>query len=287
MFQKSLPLSSPMALLQGGLANQLLQSALIATEEEISLGELNVSCCLLDSWLRSLRLVTKRSLSPLLDSHVVEIPFYQKTFLRMRFRLPIARETLYDGALFRVIIHGQRFYKGDGLSPIVFSAKYNCFWLSVLHALDSLFGATPSTQSDLAVHVRWGDYHSLKTQRGAGLYPLPLHYYLSALDFLQSRSSAPLQSCFFSDSPGQVRQAFAAILHDPFNVSQGASVEKDLWNMSFSKYLVLSNSTLSCVAAHLSKLRNGRVDIIAPSRWFLDGFHSSRFDIRQPEWIMI
>ena len=277
---------SSIALLQGGLANQLLQAALITNEEQIPLQLLSVSDCLLNSRLRSSRSVTKRSISSLFEAQGYDISRYRQAYLRMRLRLPLARETLHDGALCRVYSRGQRVYKGDGLLPSVFSSEYNCFWFSVLRALDELFGDAPC-QLTLATHVRWGDYNSAKTQRGSGLYPLPLHYYISALELLQARCSSPLPICFFSDSPTQVQREFASSLHLPFEIFHGTSAEEDLWRMSFSSHLVLSNSTFSCVAAHLSKLRNGRIDVVAPFKWFLDGFYSARSDLKQPWWIQL
>ena len=277
---------SSIALLQGGLANQLLQAALITNEEQIPVQLLSISDCLFNSRLRSSRSVTKRSISSLFEDKVYGISSYRQAYLRMLLRLPLARETLHDGALCRVHSHGQRVYKGDGLSPNVFSSEYNCFWFSILRALDELFGDAPC-QSTLATHVRWGDYFSVKTQRGSGLYPLPLRYYISALELLRARSSSPLQICFFSDSPRQVQEQFSSFLHFPFEIFHGSSVEEDLWRMSFSSHLILSNSTLSCVAAHLAKLRNGHIDVIAPSKWFLDGFYSARSDLRQAWWIQL
>lgn len=277
---------SSIALLQGGLANQLLQAALITKEEQISVKLLRVSACLFNSRLRSSRSVTKRSISSLFEAQVYAIPYYRQAYLRMRLRLPLARETLHDGALSRVYSRRQRIYKGDGLSPSVFSSEYNCFWSSVLRALDERFGAAPC-KSTLVIHVRRGDYYTAKTQRGSGLYPIPLRYYLSGLELLQARCSSPLQICLFSDSPSQVQQEFASALHFPFEVSHGTSAEEDLWRMSFSSRLVLSNSTLSCVAAHLSRLRNGRIDVVAPAQWFLDGFYSARSDLRQSWWFQL
>ena len=278
--------SSSIALLQGGLANQLLQAALITNEEQIPVNLLRVSDCLFNSWLRSSRSVTKRSISSLFQAQVYGISRHRQAYLRMRLRLPLARETVHGGALCRVFSHGQRVYKGDGVSPTVFSSDYNCFWFSILRALDDLFGEAPS-QPILATHVRRGDYFSTKTQRGSGLYPLPLRYYISALELLRARCSSPFQICLFSDSPSQVQQEFASAVNLPFEIYHGISVEEDLWRMSFSTQLVLSNSTLSCVAAHLSKLRNGYIDVVAPSKWFLDGFYSARSDLRQPWWIQL
>lgn len=278
---------SSIALLQGGLANQLLQAALVTNEEQIPVCLLSVSDCLFNSRLRSYRSVTKRSISSLFQAQVYEISRYRQAYLRTRLRLPLARETVHDGALCRVYSHGQRVYKGDGLSPTVFSLEYNCFWFSILRALDELFGDAPPCQPTLATHVRRGDYYSTKTQRGSGLYPLPLRYYISALELLQARCSSPLPVCFYSDSPSQVQQEFSAALHFPFEIFHGTSVEEDLWRMSFSSQLVLSNSTLSCVAAHLAKLRNGHIDVVTPSKWFLDGVYSSRSDLRQAWWIQL
>ncbi len=286
MIHQLMPKPPAIALLQGGLANQLLQAALITNEEQIPVQLLSFSDCLFNSRLRSSRSVTKRSISGLFEAQIYGISSYRQAYLRMRLRLPLARETLHDGALCRVYSHGQRVYKGDGLSINVFSSEYNCFWFSILRALDDLFGDAPC-QPTIATHVRWGDYYSPKTQRGSGLYPLALQYYISALDLMRAKCSSPLQICLFSDSPSQVQQEFASALHFPFEMFHGTSVEEDLWRMSFSSQLVLSNSTLSCVAAHLSKLRNGHIDVVAPSKWFLDGFYSARSDLRQPWWIQL
>jgi len=143
MIHQLMPKPPAIALLQGGLANQLLQAALITNEEQIPVSLLSVSDCLFNSRLRSSRSVTKRSISSLFEAQVYCISRYRQAYLRMRLHLPLGRETLHDGALCRVYSHGQRVYKGDGLSPGAFSSEYNCFWFSVLRALDKLFGDPP------------------------------------------------------------------------------------------------------------------------------------------------
>ncbi len=278
------PLS--IALLQGGLANQLLQAALITNEEQIPLNMLGVSDALLNSRFRALRSVSKRTISQLFASQVLGGTRYSWLSSRLRLRLPLLRETLYDGALFRIYSCGQRVYKGDGLTPNVFSLEYNNYWTYVLRSLDRLFGVCNSPSS-VSIHVRWGDYNMVKTQVGTGLYPLPVSYYLSALAHLEASRVDLTKLSFFSDSPDHVQQVFESTLQSPFRVSRTGSPEEDLWKMSFSSNLIVSNSTFSCVAAHLSKLRNTRVKVVAPSRWFLrDGF-LPRLDLRQSDWIQI
>jgi hypothetical protein len=279
-------LPSSVALLQGGLANQLLQAALISHEEQISIHRLSISDTLLTSRVRKFRGVSKRSISQLFASQILPSTRYNYLISRIRLRIPLFRETLYDGSLFRIHSPGQHVYKGDGLTPNVFSPKYNNYWVSVLQSLDQLFGVY-SSPSYISVHVRWGDYSMAKTQIGTGLYPLPVSYYLSAISYLEGSGVDSTNLVFFSDSPDQVQEAFKPALRSPFRVSRAGSAEEDLWKMSFSSNLILSNSTLSCVAAHLSKLRNTLGKAVAPSRWFLrDDFHP-RFDLRQPDWIQL
>jgi hypothetical protein len=274
------------AFLQGGLANQLLQAALISTEERIPVGKLDVSDCLFNSRLRSFRAVTRRGISQLFSSQVVMFPGYRQISSRIRLRIPLFRETLFDGALHRTHTCGKRVYKGDGLTPNVFSSEYNQYWISILDQLDCMFGICSSPPS-VSVHVRWGDYCTVKTQMNSGLYPLPRAYFLSALAVLRASGADLSEACFFSDSPAQVQQAFKGSLNTPIRVSHARSPEEDLWMMSYSPRLILSNSTLSCVAAHLSKMRQNCVEVFAPSRWFLRDGLSSRLDLRQTGWMLI
>ena len=50
----------------------------------------------------------------------------------------------------------------------------------------------------------------------------------------------------------------------------------------------MSNSTLSCIGSHLSKLR-GILEIgICPEKWFCDiSKNGSRYDLRKNKWIRI
>lgn len=274
----------PLALLQGGLANQLLQVALVTHIEQITFHELSVSDCLFSSRLRRLRSVTQRRLSHVFDTQLLDIPRYQELFSRFCFRLPSFAESLHDGAIFRIEHNRLRIYRGDGLTPTVFSPEYNKYWFSIINYLDRRFGACKYAPK-LAIHVRRGDYAASKTQRGSGLYPLPVGYYLNAISLLKCSEVDSTPIFFFSDFPGQVLKEFGPCLTSPFQIIDGGSPEEDLWRMSFSPNLILSNSSFSCVAAHLSKLRNTRVKVVAPSRWFLRDGIPPRLDLRQPDWI--
>lgn len=278
--------SQHLALLQGGLANQLLQGALIASTEGCLLDDLRISDCLLSSRSRAIRLVTQRSLSSIFPQERYKISRTRSLQLRIQLRCDLSKEILYGGGLIRIKSRGQRIYKGDGFAPEIFCDRYNAFWFSVLDRLDAMFGASLQPP-DLAIHIRWGDYKYPKTKSFAGLYPLPRQYYLDGLNFFSKESLDSQLISIFTDSPSEVKEAFSTVKERIFNISQGTSPEYDLWSLTYSKCIVISNSSFSCIAAHLSSLRNGKVRIVAPKKWFLDGYNSGRHDLRKTGWDLL
>jgi hypothetical protein len=183
-------------------------------------------------------------------------------------------------------LHGFAFFKGDGLSTEAFKAENNPFWMSVLTELDRQYGLTPSTTS-LGVHIRRGDYASAKVRFLTGLYPLPVDYYMRASSHLGMNLDNKYSVFIASDEPFLSARLFADEAGISISVQEPRSPEYDMWRLSHSRNLILSNSTFSCVAAHLAFLRYGTVNIVVPRVWSLRDDQASRLNLRLPGWVAL
>ncbi|MBD2423781.1 alpha-1,2-fucosyltransferase [Cyanobium sp. FACHB-13342] len=279
--------SSHCLLLQGGLANQLCQAALVSYEEHVGLKDLVVTDSLFGSRLRSLRSVTRRDVSPLFDSLLNSLPWHRLLVLRACFRLGLFSSLSCSNTLDRVELGGCNYYKGHGVTSAVFSESYEPFWSAVIDELDLRFGVVAPVSASFAMHVRQGDFLNPKTQLGSGLYPLSLNYYLRALSVLVGCESQSSPWLVFTDSPETVSANFIPALGAACKVVTSVSAEYDLWRLSHCSQLILSNSTFSCVAAHLASIRKSLRRVVAPARWFIDSRDFPNGDLRKPEWIQV
>lgn len=140
----------------------------------------------------------------------------------------------------------------------------------------------------VAVHARRGDYISNKKVR-ALFGPCEPSYFELGIDLMRARLERPF-FFVFSDDPPWAQSAFSG--HPDVRVVSSANTDSssaviDLCRMSMCKHLVLSNSSLSWWAAHLSAhTRFGEPSqVIYPSPWFdapaLSGISG---DLPKPAW---
>ena len=134
----------------------------------------------------------------------------------------------------------------------------------------SLFNKVVSapTKSDIAVHIRLGDYASDPTARHAhGLSEMT--YFVDAVRVLQSKRDYD-NIVIYSDEAQTAYAEFVNVFGTssiPITVSSGTNEYEDLAGISSSKGIVISNSTFSWWAAWIgTHLRNSTV--IAPRPWF-------------------
>lgn len=269
-------------LLQGGLANQLLQSILVAHCENISFCDLSVSNALLKSRLRVLRSVTSRDLSSIFFTRYSSLSPLASALARVLFRTCFCTD-LYNGAISCVKLHRTTFYKGDGLTRHLFTTPFNKYWLEVLDILDRIYGPRAES-SQLAIHVRRGDFAQKKTFMNTGLYPLPASYFKRAIELFRLSIPKLEHVDIFTDSPTAVSQEFSEALDLSFYISSGSSPEYDLWRLSHCPNIIISNSSFSAIAAHLASFRNSQARVICPNEWFNGNYQSDRHDLRLSKW---
>jgi hypothetical protein len=275
-------------LVQGGLANQLLQLAIYDEYVQGFAAYYEVSDLLLSSRTRLWRGIQKRSLSFLLFKYLtsdypVLIAYCARILCRLR-KLLLAREL---ECLSSVRISRSYFFMGDGLHPRVFTVAFDRYWQSLNSALDSNFGEFHFKPSVIA-HVRRGDFLSFKVKHVSSLHALPLNYYTQAFAYLGSLVSSITEVILVSDDLPAASSMLGAIINVPLICSEDSTPERDLWLISHSSMIVLANSTLSAIGAHLACLRNSDVIVVAPKQWFLSAdYVGSRFDLRKPSWHLI
>jgi len=274
-------------LLQGGLGNQLLQLALARTLAAHHQCRLRVDATLLNSLSRQKRGLTKRSLEPWLAAQIVIRPteWHHWLMARLRRRLnPLNRQILTDQQLFQANSAKEllqapcpKMVISHGTSPLLFSKPFEATWAEIYEQL-------PDTQPMAAVgiHLRRGDY----LNPASGFIPLSPKYYKQALKLLfrrQPRLERRVQ--LFSDEPAWGIRHLSS--PDWQLELQEGSPEHDLAAMSRMRALIISNSSLSAIAAHLGESFGILQLVICPDQWLLDPNRPLLGDLRKPLWISV
>jgi hypothetical protein len=170
------------------------------------------------------------------------------------------------------------------LTSQLFTAPFNRYWYEVLNILDGIYGLPPQ-QAQVAIHVRRGDFASKRTIINSGLYPLPVSYFIRAIDLIKHNIPDLKRLDIYTDSPKLVSDEFTEASSLSHHIASGSSPEYDLWRLSHYPNLIISNSSFSAIAAHLAFLRNSSVRVICPMQWFIGDPPLHRHDIRALEWI--
>ena len=275
-------------LVQGGLGNQLLQLAIYTEFVEDVAAHCEISDLLLSSRSRLWRGIQKRSLSFLLfDYFTLDYPvllaYCARILCRLR-KLLIGRKL---ECISSVRIGHSYFFIGDGLHPRVFTPAFDRYWQGINRALDSEFGEYHLKPSAIA-HVRRGDFLSDKVKHVNSLHALPFDYYIKAFACLGLLVSSLPEINLVSDDIPAASSMLNSIISAPIICSEDSTPERDLWLISHSSMIVLANSTLSAIGAHLACLRNPDVIVVAPKQWFVSvDYVGSRFDLRKSSWYLI
>ena len=273
--------STPLQLLiQGGLGNQLLQWVLARTLAARQKRELRIDSTLMRSWSRAQRGLSQREISPLLDP--ADKAWHHWLLARAVRRIrPLDRSTLTDAQLLavgssqellaltpdRLITHGT--------TPLLFESPFQEAWLDIHRRLPQVRAG-----AGLGLHLRRGDY----LNPASGFMALPLGYYRRAIErVFEQMPELERRIVLFSDDPdwGQVH------LNDPsweLEIASGTP-EEDLATMAAMRALVISNSSLSAIAAHLGESFGALQLVICPDQWLNDPERKALGDLRKPSWI--
>lgn len=122
-----------------------------------------------------------------------------------------------------------------------------------------------STDCSVALHVRRGDYISLKGARAVFCSPYEDGYYNRAIFEVENKFENPF-FFLFSDDPEWVRQNIK-VNHQSVvvNINSGSDSYWDMKLMSLCKHNIISNSTFSWWGAWLNQYPEKHV--IAPRKW--------------------
>ena len=269
-------------LIQGGLGNQLLQWVLASTLASRQERELRIDSTLMRSWSRSRRGLSQRLISPLLGPG--NKTWHHWLLARSRRRLrPLDRSTLTDAQLLtlgssedllaltpdRLITHGT--------TPLLFESPFHEAWLDIYRRLPQVRAG-----AGLGLHLRRGDY----LNPASGFMALPLGYYRRAIQRVyEQMPELERRIVLFSDDPDW-GQAHLSDSSWELEIASGTP-EEDLAAMAAMKALVISNSSLSAIAAHLGESSGGLQLVICPDQWLSNPKRKALGDLRKPSWISL
>lgn len=140
------------------------------------------------------------------------------------------------------------------------------------------------TSNSVSVHVRRGDYlANSKSFKFHGV--CSENYYLSAISYLETKTSKKLKLFIFSDDPLWCRDYFSAKPFDfeIIDFNSGIKSYLDMYLMSLCKHNIIANSTFSWWSAFLNI--NSDNIVIAPQNWFATSRQD--FFLIPPNWIKI
>lgn len=270
--------------LNGGLGNQLFQYAAgrqlaIRQQTELLLDDNQLSAARTRTTSRQLELHHfKVSAQPVASQHVAG--------LRLARRLPLLARTLTPWHVLFEKANGYdvRFESASSNTYLVGYWQSYKYFTEVASAIaDDLepavelsdasrtFASAIDRSEAVAVHVRRGDYVSLKSAakfHGA----LSLDYYASALGSMQS--AVPKARFFvFSDDSSWCRANLPPLALDVVFV--GGNVDLPAWEdlvlMARCRHHIIANSSFSWWGAWLADQRFGtRRRVISPLNWFVD-----------------
>ena len=273
--------STPLQLLiQGGLGNQLLQWVLASTLAAQRQRELRIDSTLMRSWSRAKRGLSQRQISPLLGS--ADRAWHHWLVARAVRRLrPLDRSTLTDTQVLalgtseellaltpdRLITHGT--------TPLLFEPPFQAAWQEIHRRLPQV-----RARAGLGLHLRRGDY----LNPASGFMALPLGFYRRGIQkVFEQMPQLERRIVLFSDEPDW-GQAHLSDSSWELEIASGTP-EEDLEAMAAMQALVISNSSLSAIAAHLGESFGEMRLVICPDQWLSNPERKALGDLRKPSWI--
>ena len=135
-------------------------------------------------------------------------------------------------------------------------------------------------KKSVIIHFRRGDYKDKKNKKI--FYQLGKDYYQEAIEVMKKKNK-DLIFYVFSDEVDLAKDFFTFEKNLVFiNINNGYHSYRDMYLMSLSKNIIISNSTFSWWAAWLGKNKNM---IIAPKLWFKQ--QKKAYHYYLPEWYII
>ena len=269
-------------LIQGGLGNQLLQWVLASALATRHKRELFVDATLIRSRTRLKRGLSQRQLSPLLSP--AHQAWHHWLVARARRRLrPLDGSTLTDAQLLtldsseELLALTPDLLITHGTTPLLFEKPFQEAWLDIHRRLPQV-----RERAGLGLHLRRGDY----LNADSGFMALPLSYYRRAIErIFEEMPQMERRIVLFSDDPawGQIH------LNDSsweLEIASGTP-EEDLATMAAMPALVISNSSLSAIAAHLGESFGQMQLVLGPDQWLSDPNRQALGDLRKPSWISL
>ena len=275
--------STPLQLLiQGGLGNQLLQWVLASTLAAQQERELRIDSTLMHSWSRSRRGLSQRQISPLLGP--ADKAWHHWLLARALRRLrPLDRSTLTDSQVLatgtskellaltpdQLITHGT--------TALLFEARFEEAWLDMHRRLPQV-----RARAALGLHLRRGDY----LNPASGFMALPLGYYRRGIQrVFEQMPQLERRIVLFSDDPDWGKAHLSDSSWE-LEIASGTP-EGDLAAMAAMQALVISNSSLSAIAAHLGESFGALQLVICPDQWLSKPESKALGDLRKPNWISL
>ena len=130
------------------------------------------------------------------------------------------------------------------------------------------------------IHFRRGDYTDKKNKEI--FCQLGKEYYQKAIQLMREKNKEII-FYIFSDNIELAKDFFAFEKNAVFiNINKGKYSYRDMYLMSLSKNIIISNSTFSWWAAWLGKNKN---TIVAPKLWFKQKKKAHRYYL--PEWHIV
>ena len=115
---------------------------------------------------------------------------------------------------------------------------------------------------------------------------LPLDYYRRAIQRVFGQMpQLERRILLFSDDPDW---GLAHLRHPSWQLEIASGTpEEDLAAMAAMRALVISNSSLSAIAAHLGESFGALQLVICPDQWLSDPSRKALGDLRKPSWVTL
>ena len=274
-------------LLQGGLGNQLLQIVFASHLARILQSDLIIYDNLLYSTSRRLRGITSRQLSLPVNRCIKQYlkSGFSLKYLSCRFQArarfssrttQIINDIDWSHDIIDQVLSNYEtlIIKSHCSSAQLFDKRYDQDWLNLYESL-ARYSSSPieSDEYSATLHIRRGDY-----QKWPNLYRLlPDEYFYQGASFIMAQTKQQaLVFKILTDDHMLVRQIAISNSYQSLRSTIGNSDEiDDFITLCNSDYIVISNSTFSSVAAHISELLGYAKIVVAPREWFPVGHRQS------------
>ena len=229
-------------------------------------------------------------LPPKLGFLIEKIPYIRvKDFIRKPFSYVFTEKTIrFDPSVLN--LRGKVYIKGYWNSYKYFEdiRKELLDDFSFIEQMNSenkrIASLIESSENSVSLHVRRGDYLSLKGAREMFCSPYDDGYYDRAISFIEGKVGNP-EFFLFSDEPDWVKENLK-INHKTtvVDINTGDNSYWDMKLMSLCKHNIIANSTFSWWGAWLNQYQNKIVT--APKVWMNDKAFSHE-DMIPKEWVIL